>query len=100
MPKIRRWVVCGLSETIATFRPTSALTRVDLPTFGRPATATNPLLTAERGSRGDLEQRQREQRAEERAVRDLERGVNAGLDAGLRDEKSHHERQERDQELV
>src|SRR5215212_2837786 len=38
-------VVCGLSETIATFPPISALTSVDLPTFGRPATATNPLLT-------------------------------------------------------
>ena len=47
IPKIRRRVVCGLSETIATFPPQSALTSVDLPTFGRPATATNPDLTRE-----------------------------------------------------
>ena len=38
-----RRVVCGLSETIAIFWPTSAFTRVDLPTFGRPTTATMPL---------------------------------------------------------
>src|SRR5690349_23399830 len=44
IPITRRRVVCGLSETIATFPPASALTSVDLPTFGRPATATNPLL--------------------------------------------------------
>ena len=31
-----RRVVCGLSETIATFAPTRAFTSVDLPTFGRP----------------------------------------------------------------
>src|SRR3954451_17239769 len=43
-PKIRRRVVWGLSETIATFPPQSALTSVDLPTLGRPATATNPLF--------------------------------------------------------
>src|SRR6185437_11270858 len=41
---MRRRVVCGLSETIATFPPQSALTSVDFPTLGRPATATNPLL--------------------------------------------------------
>src|SRR3954453_10622529 len=40
----RRRVVCGLSETIATLPPASAFTSVDLPTLGRPATATNPLL--------------------------------------------------------
>ena len=44
--EIRRRVVCGLSETIATLPPTSAFTSVDLPTFGRPATATNPDFTA------------------------------------------------------
>src|SRR5215831_11179343 len=49
MPKIRRRVVCGLSETIATFPPHSPLTSVDLPTFGRPATATNPLLIEYKG---------------------------------------------------
>ncbi len=43
----RRLVVCGLSETIATLPPQSAFTSVDLPTFGRPATATKPLLTRE-----------------------------------------------------
>src|SRR6185437_6171228 len=43
---MRRRVVCGLSETIATLPPQSALTSVDFPTFGRPATATNPLLIA------------------------------------------------------
>src|ERR671932_894072 len=41
---MRRLVVCGLSETIATFPPTSMFTSVDLPTFGRPTTATKPLL--------------------------------------------------------
>src|SRR5690349_2438027 len=46
MPITRRRVVCGLSETIATFPPASAFTSVDFPTFGRPATATNPLLTS------------------------------------------------------
>src|SRR5690606_17020904 len=38
-----RWrVVCGLSDTMATLAPTKRLTRVDLPTLGRPMTATNP----------------------------------------------------------
>src|SRR5439155_22625808 len=41
-PRIARRVVCGLSDTIATLRPTIALTSVDLPTFGRPASATKP----------------------------------------------------------
>src|SRR4051794_7199095 len=41
-PRIARRVVCGLSDTIATFWPTIALTSVDLPTFGRPARATSP----------------------------------------------------------
>jgi hypothetical protein len=39
-------VVCGLSETIATFSPTIALTSVDLPALGRPARATKPLRVA------------------------------------------------------
>ena len=43
-PRIARRVVCGLSETIATLWPTIALTSVDLPTFGRPASATKPDL--------------------------------------------------------
>ncbi len=49
-PRIARRVVCGLSETIATFWPTIALTRVDLPTLGRPASATNPDRVATSGS--------------------------------------------------
>src|SRR3954449_2571953 len=46
-PRIARRVVCGLSETIATFWPTIALTRVDLPTLGRPARATKPLCVTQ-----------------------------------------------------
>src|SRR5688500_6141046 len=38
-----RWrVVCGLSETIASFTPTRRLSSVDLPAFGRPTSATKP----------------------------------------------------------
>ena len=33
-------VVCGLSETIATFAPISVLSRVDLPALGRPIRET------------------------------------------------------------
>src|ERR1700723_869688 len=39
-------VVCGFEETIATLRPTSELTSVDFPAFGRPTTAINPDLNA------------------------------------------------------
>src|SRR5215813_5367879 len=35
-------VVCGLSATMATFCPTSALSRVDLPALGRPTIETKP----------------------------------------------------------
>ena len=50
-PRIARRVVCGRSETIATLPPTIALTSVDLPTFGRPASATKPLrVSAASGS--------------------------------------------------
>jgi hypothetical protein len=35
-------VVCALGLTIATFCPTSALTKVDLPALGAPTTATTP----------------------------------------------------------
>ena len=35
-------VVCGRSETIETFCPTSWFNSVDLPTFGRPTIETNP----------------------------------------------------------
>ena len=41
-PRIARRVVCGLSDTIATLWPTIELTSVDLPTLGRPASATKP----------------------------------------------------------
>ena len=33
---MRLRVVWGLADTMATFSPTRALVRVDLPTFGRP----------------------------------------------------------------
>ena len=42
MPISRARVVCALGLTIATFCPTSALTRVDLPALGAPITATKP----------------------------------------------------------
>src|SRR5579863_527493 len=42
MPSTRRRVVCGLGVTMLILRPTKALTSVDLPTLGRPATATKP----------------------------------------------------------
>ena len=45
-PKTRRRVVFGTAEVIAIFSPTSAFTSVDLPTFGRPATAMKPAFTA------------------------------------------------------
>src|SRR6478672_3696915 len=48
--RISRRVVCGLSDTIATFWPTSTFTSVDLPTFGRPTTATIPLRKGRRSS--------------------------------------------------
>src|SRR5690554_2751229 len=35
-------VVCGLSETIEIFCPSREFNSVDLPTFGRPITATKP----------------------------------------------------------
>ena len=39
-PSTRLRVVWGFFEVIETFSPTSALMRVDLPTLGRPTTAT------------------------------------------------------------
>src|SRR5258707_7541161 len=42
MPRISARVVCTLRETIVTLEPTSALTRVDLPTLGAPISATKP----------------------------------------------------------
>src|SRR6195952_2467012 len=46
MPRISARVVCTLRETIVTLEPTSALTSVDLPTFGAPISATKPQLVA------------------------------------------------------
>ncbi len=59
-PKIRRRVVFGTVDVIATFSPVRAFTSVDLPTFGRPATATRPAFiepprASQRGRRRDLE---------------------------------------------
>ncbi len=51
MPRIARRVVCGRIETIATWLPTIALTSVDLPTLGRPASPMKP----ERGSSQPLD---------------------------------------------
>src|SRR5690606_27374015 len=42
MPSSRWRVVCGRLEVMLTLAPTRALTRVDLPTLGRPMTATVP----------------------------------------------------------
>ena len=42
MPITRMRVVCTLGETMLTFEPTSALTRVDLPALGAPTMATKP----------------------------------------------------------
>src|SRR6056297_1065286 len=42
MPNIRLRVVWGLFEVIAIFCPSTWLSRVDVPTLGRPTRATNP----------------------------------------------------------
>ncbi len=42
MPRMVCRVVCGRFDVIATFEPTSALVRVDLPVFGRPTKQTKP----------------------------------------------------------
>ncbi len=42
MPIRRTRVVCALALTMATFWPTSALTRVDLPALGAPTMAIRP----------------------------------------------------------
>jgi hypothetical protein len=39
-------VVLGRDDVMATFVPTIVFTRVDLPTFGRPTTATKPERTS------------------------------------------------------
>ena len=43
-PTMRLRVVCGLGVTMASFSPTMALSRVDLPTLGRPMMATVPAM--------------------------------------------------------
>jgi hypothetical protein len=40
MPRMRRRVVCGVAVTIDSFWSRSRFRRVDLPTFGRPTSAT------------------------------------------------------------
>ena len=42
MPRTTVRVVCGLSDVITTFWPTSALVSVDLPAFGRPTNDAKP----------------------------------------------------------
>src|SRR5581483_11521786 len=39
-------VVCGLSDTIASLVPTSRLSSVDFPAFGRPTSETKPAFIA------------------------------------------------------
>ena len=46
MPRISARVVCTLCDTMVTFDPTSAFSRVDLPAFGAPISATKPQLLA------------------------------------------------------
>src|SRR6516162_8807608 len=49
IPWMRLRVVCGFRVTIATFSPTSALSRVDFPALGRPMIETNPERNAMSG---------------------------------------------------
>src|SRR5438874_1578655 len=53
MPRISARVVCTLRETIVTLEPTSALTRVDLPTLGAPISATKPQAVSPDAAAGD-----------------------------------------------
>src|SRR5260221_4431712 len=50
MPLSARRVVCAFGETMAIFSPTSLLSRLDLPVFGRPAMAVVPKRKALIGS--------------------------------------------------
>ena len=50
MPRMRWRVVCGRGVTMLSFCPTSALSSVDLPTFGRPTRAAKPLRKSGAGS--------------------------------------------------
>src|SRR5450631_345305 len=42
MPRMRLRVVCGLGLMMASFSPTRALSKVDLPALGRPRMQTKP----------------------------------------------------------
>jgi hypothetical protein len=44
-----------LGVTIATFTPTKVLSKVDLPTFGRPTKATNPQRYGESRGGGETD---------------------------------------------
>src|SRR5919205_702012 len=50
IPRMVCRVVCGLAEVMATFLPTSALVRVDLPALGRPTSTENPAWYLPNGS--------------------------------------------------
>ncbi len=50
MPRTTVRVVCGREEVMATFVPTRALVRVDLPALGRPTKEAKPLRKS--GTRG------------------------------------------------
>src|ERR1700746_1149809 len=50
IPSSRLLVVCGLGVTIASLRPTSRLSSVDLPAFGAPISATCPHRVASAGA--------------------------------------------------
>ena len=50
MPRMRWRVVCGRGVTMLSFCPTSALSSVDLPTFGRPTSAAKPLRKSGAGA--------------------------------------------------
>src|SRR5215831_10223351 len=52
MPRIKARVVCTFRETMVTLEPTSALTRVDLPTLGAPISATKPQRVCENAASG------------------------------------------------
>src|SRR4051794_124073 len=59
-PRIAARVVCGRSDTITTFCPTSWFTSVDLPTLGRPMSVTKPDFTVSgRASRSGVGERGR-----------------------------------------
>ena len=56
MPSKRVRVVCGLGLTIANLLPTKAFNKVDLPTFGRPTSATKPQRNCDLVVGGDIDE--------------------------------------------